>query len=302
MKTDKELYKLFAACPELLFEAANCDPGDTYKMVSITLKEFERRSDGFLEPLSDDSPVYFVEFQAYWDDTIYHRLILEMSTYGVENPKRDIRGILVFTDENLDHKTSPWHELTKSEKNVFHVVYLKKYLDELEKKEPNHPLVSAFKPYREENKQELKKNAKKWYRNISESSLPDTVKENFEMVFTRWMQERFVNLSYEEVSKMFVQLTPLEETRSYKELVAIGRKEGKKEGEKEGKKEGNKEGMQKIIARLMARKFNISVQRVSPRLRPLRTKDIEELGEHLLFMDSYEDAFQWINDRKKNIK
>jgi len=149
-----------------------------------------------------------------------------------------------------------------------------------------NPLVAAFKPYREENNQVLEKNARKWYRNITESPLPDTVKNNFEMVFTSWMQERFVNLSYEEVLKMFVELTPLEETRSYKELVAIGKKEG----------------MQKIIVRLMARKFNINVQRVSPRLRPLRTKDIEELGEHLLFMDSYEDAFQWINDRKKKIK
>ena len=32
------------------------------------------------------------------------------------------------------------------------------------------------------------------------------------------------NLSYEEVIKMFVELTPLENTRSYKELVAIGEK------------------------------------------------------------------------------
>jgi len=31
---------------------------------------------------------------------------------------------------------------------------------------------------------------------------------------------------------MFVELTPLEKTRSYKELVAIGKREGKKEGEK----------------------------------------------------------------------
>lgn len=47
MKSDKELYKLFSSCPELLFNAANSKPCDTYKMVSITLKEFERRSDGF---------------------------------------------------------------------------------------------------------------------------------------------------------------------------------------------------------------------------------------------------------------
>jgi len=56
--------------------------------------------------------------------------------------------------------------------------------------------------------------------------MPDPVKENLESVFSRWMQERFKKLSYEEVIKMFVELTPLENTRSYKELVAIGEKKG----------------------------------------------------------------------------
>jgi len=31
-----------------------------------------------------------------------------------------------------------------------------------------------------------------------------------------------------------------------------------------------------------------------PRLNPLRTKDIMELGENLLTMSSFEDAFKWI--------
>ena len=118
------------------------------------------------------------------------------------------------------------------------------------------------------------------------------------------------NLSYKEVAKMFVELTPLEKTRSYKELVAIGKKEGRKEGKKEGKeegikegiKEGKEEGAKRLIAPQMAQKFGIKVQRVTPRLRSLRTKDIMELGENLLTMNSFEDAYQWINVRKKQIK
>ena len=294
MKTDKELYKLFSSCPELLFEAAKCKPLDNYKMVSITLKEFERRTDGFLQPESEDSPVYFVEFQAYWDDTIYHRLILEMASYGVENPKREIRGILVFTEKNLDKKTLPWHELTKSNKNIFYVVYLKDYLEELEKQDPDNPLVSTFKPYLEKNEHKIKTKAKKWYKNIKQSPLSYQVKESFGSVFTRWMQERFPKLSYEEVTKMFVELTPLEETRSYKELVAKGQVIGEKIGEKKA--------AQRLIARQISKKFDINIQRISPRLRPLRTDDIMELGEHLLAMNSYEDAFQWINNRKQKIK
>jgi len=41
----------------------------------------------------------------------------------VEHPKRDIRGILVFTHKNIDKKTLPWHELTLSKKEVFKVIY-----------------------------------------------------------------------------------------------------------------------------------------------------------------------------------
>jgi len=39
---------------------------------------------------------------------------MEMAAYGVENPKRDIRGILAFTHKEIDKKTLPWHELTLS--------------------------------------------------------------------------------------------------------------------------------------------------------------------------------------------
>jgi len=314
MKTDKELYKLFSSCPELLFEITHSKPSDTYKMVSITLKEFERRTDGFLEPKSNKSPVYFVEFQGYMDDSIYHRLIMEMAAYGVENPQREIRGILVFTHDQLDKKTLPWHTLTQHKNQMFQVVYLENYLNELEKKDPNHPLVATFKPYRINDKQILKKNAKSWYRRIKQSALPEPVKDTFESIFTRWMQERFVNYSYKEVTEMFVELTPLEKTRSYKELVAIGKKKGEKIGEKRGQKVGEKRGekrgqkigeqkaTQRLIARLVANKFKINIQRVAPRLRSLRTKDIIELGDHILSMNSYEDAFQWIDDRKKKIK
>ena len=94
MKTDKELYRIFSDYPELLFDIADLQPDDTYEMISITLKGFERRSDGFLQPKSEDSPVYFVELQAYYDDTIYHRTIMEMAAYGVQNPKREFEAYL----------------------------------------------------------------------------------------------------------------------------------------------------------------------------------------------------------------
>ena len=92
---------------------------------------------------------------------------------------------------------------------------------------------------------------------------------------------------------MFVELTPLEKTRSYKELVAIGKKEGKKEGKEEATRQ--------IITRIVANKFNINSQRIAPRLRVLRTRDMIELADQIFSMNSFEDAFHWIDERKKSI-
>ena len=70
----------------------------------------------------------------------------------------------------------------------------------------------------------------------------------------------------------------------------------------EGKKEGERLAAKKLIAKLMAKKFNINLKRVMPRLNPLRTDDIMELGEYILVMKTFDDANQWINARKKKIK
>ena len=69
MKTDRELYRLFAARPDYLFACAGIKIFGTCEMKSVTFKEFERRSDGLPEPISDSDPVYLAEFQAYADNT-----------------------------------------------------------------------------------------------------------------------------------------------------------------------------------------------------------------------------------------
>lgn len=250
MKTDKELYKLFASEPELLFECAGIKISGSYEMKSVTFKEFEQRSDGFLEPDSDKEPVYIAEFQAYKDDAIYHRVIMEMAAYGKIHPGKDVRGIIVFTTSKFDPETMPWHELSKSDKNLLNIVYLDDFLDKLEQQEPDHPLVAVFKPWRIEDTEILRKNAKTWYKNIEKSKLDKDARENFYSVFIRWMQERFKNLKYEEILNMFVEMTPLEETVSYKEIFAKGMADGKTLGKTEGKTEGRYETIGEELERL----------------------------------------------------
>jgi len=49
-------------------------------------------------------------------------------------------------------------------------------------------------------------------------------------VFQSWLIARFKTLSLEEILTMLGELTPLEETRAYKELVAKGMAIGRQEG------------------------------------------------------------------------
>jgi len=52
-------------------------------MKSITLKEFERRTDGIFAPKDSESPTYVMEFQAQMDVNIYHRVAMEMASYAM---------------------------------------------------------------------------------------------------------------------------------------------------------------------------------------------------------------------------
>ena len=70
----------------------------------------------------------------------------------------------------------------------------------------------------------------------------------------------------------------------------------------EGEKKGEKKAAKKLITKLMAQKFGIKMNRIAPRLRSLRTQDLMALGENLLAMNTFEDAHQWIKNRKKMIK
>ena len=98
----------------------------------------------------------------------------------------------------------------------------------------------------------------------------------------------------------------ISQTMVGQELLKEGEKKGEKIGKEIGKeigqKIGQKKATKKLIAMQMAEKFNINTRRVMPKLEPLRINDMMELGKDILSMDSYEDAYQWIDERKRLIK
>ncbi|KPA10043.1 transposase [Candidatus Magnetomorum sp. HK-1] len=93
MKTDKELYKIFSAYPNYLFKCASIRKKTTYTMQSVTLKEFERRTDGLLAPKDPKAPTYITEFQAQKDANIYHRLAMEMAAVFKPLFEKDLNAL-----------------------------------------------------------------------------------------------------------------------------------------------------------------------------------------------------------------
>ncbi|CAK0768317.1 hypothetical protein CCP4SC76_5010010 [Gammaproteobacteria bacterium] len=71
------------------------------------------------------------------------------------------------------------------------------------------------------------------------------------LIFRAWFFERFDNLTRKEVWAMFNALTPLEETRAYREILA----EGEVKGEARGEARGIVKGKADDLKRLLSRKF-----------------------------------------------
>ncbi len=80
-------------------------------------------------------------------------------------------------------------------------------------------------------------------------------------------------------------LTPLEETRAYRELVGIGIEKGKQEGLKEGKEEGEKLGRRKealtILTKQLRRRFGALPRWASARLRQADAEQLEAWAERI---------------------
>lgn len=88
MKTDTLFYEMFQAAPQTFFELLQITPPCPYRFESVTVKTSEKRIDGVLEPSEAGQPIYFLEVQAFPDNTIYWRVMREVSTYFEQRPAR----------------------------------------------------------------------------------------------------------------------------------------------------------------------------------------------------------------------
>jgi predicted transposase YdaD len=82
-----------------------------------------------------------------------------------------------------------------------------------------------------------------------------------------FLHERFVSLTAEEILAMITHLTPLEETRAYRDIFGKGEAKGKIEGKAEGKAE--------TLLRLLRRRFGVMPQWAERRISAASTEQLD---------------------------
>jgi predicted transposase YdaD len=197
-----------------------------------------------------------------------------------------VRGCVLFAEAALDPRTEPWHSLLERDARApLRRVYLSEVLRGLAREAPGHPLLDVFLPYLEDDLERLRRRAPAVYSHLKTAVLPPPVRQSCLDVFQSWLMLRFETLTLEEIHAMLGQLTPLEETRAYKELVAVGEAKGRQEG---------RQREERLILRLLHRCIGPVSAAQQARIAALPIEQLEDLGESLLDFAGPNDLNAWL--------
>lgn len=224
MKTDKQLFQIFATMPEWLFDLTGLPSPGTCEMRSFTVKELQRDPDGVFVPLDVQQPLTVAEFQFQWDENIYTRIVIEMAAVQEAHAQRPVQGVIVFGKPGLDPRTAPWTQVVQS-------VLLQDVLNDLRQRQPQHPLVSVLEPLLEPDDDTLESTAAGHYRALKQCDLDERRREVLLDVFVNWLEQRFQQKSKKEIETMLspYELPDIRDTQSGRDLIAIGKLEGLEE-------------------------------------------------------------------------
>ena len=279
MRTDALFYELFQTAPQTFFELLQIVPTCTYRFESITVKASEKRIDGVIEPSDEQQPVYFLEVQAFPDDTIYWRTLREVATYFEQRPARNDnwQAVVLWLDKADDPGLRTLKPLTYKPASRLISADLIKLL----KKLPETSLVlNVLRPLLAKSEREVRKHVVQWVTNIRQTpNLDPQTEEKLVAILSQLIEQKFKSLSYKELAAM-LRLTPLEETISGQELI--------------------KNERVKTLARQLTRKFTLStelVETLNLELDQLDPATLEQLLDLVLDFATYEQVEQWITDR-----
>jgi predicted transposase YdaD len=279
LKTDPLFYELFQAAPQTFFELLQITPPCPYRFESITVKASEKRIDGVLEPADPSQPFYFLEVQAFPDDTIYWRELREVATFFEQRPQlknREWQAIVLWLNKDDDPGFGTLRLLTRKPKPKL----ISLDLIQLLKKLPETSLaLNVLQPLLAENEGEVRQHVVQWVENIHQATAQDaTLEERLIGVLSQLIEEKFKNLNYKELSHM-LRLTPLRETASVQEVI--------------------KEERIDLLLNQIEVKFGISseiAEAVAVDLAKLDMNVLKALFRQLLRLETFEQVEVWISD------
>ncbi len=279
METDKQLYRIFGAEPEWVFQLAGLPSVGKCAMRSLTVKTLERRTDGVIVPQAPDPPLSVIEFQFGENRHIYTRIVQKMAAVQEEFEMRAVQGIIFFGDERFDPQTKPWSSVVQS-------IILPEGLRHLAERSPEHPLVAAFQPLLAERESELEQKAGGFFRSIRCSKLKKGVKEALEEVFLSWLLQRLPNRTKQEIEKMLVgELPELVETRAGRDILKIG------------KEQGLAEGLAESVVIVLEAKGGRLTKSLRQRIRRLTSEQLRELLAEAATWESVDSVEVWLAKR-----
>ena len=180
MKTDKQLYAIFAAQPEWIFELTEQSSPGECELKSVALKAIDQTADAVIVPRRETSELTVIEFQFQDDPEIYARTAIEMALLQQQHGMRRVRGMVFFRYASHDPKTEPWCDVIQS-------YTLRDLLERLAERRPDHPLVAVFQPVLMTSDSALEARAAEFYTQIKYSELESRVKSTLEDVFVNWL-------------------------------------------------------------------------------------------------------------------
>ncbi|MEZ5299991.1 MAG: DUF2887 domain-containing protein [Verrucomicrobiales bacterium] len=237
METDHTFYELFSHRPEWLAALTGVDLPKIKEAHALSFKAAEARCDLVLEPVDSREVHTLVEFQFYFDWSIFNRtelsrqllwrkLNLQDDCRRRRYRPRAVQSLVIFGSPK---------QIPPTDSCGAAVFVFDDLLDALRDREPNSPLLPVFSPLFD-SAAHLEKNAKIHYRQIVDRrDLSDADRRLLTEIYLRLIAQRFKDKSPELLRKMIAELTPLAETSLGKSLLAEGRAEGRAQGQLEAR-------------------------------------------------------------------
>ena len=282
MQTDKELFRIFRACPEMIFLLAHLPAPRGCKLTSTSVKALERTMDGLVTPEDPAEPLTITEIQFQRSLDIYPRIIVEMAVVQQQHAMRLVQGIICFAEAHLDPATEPWKS-----SGLVRCVYIKEELQQIERHTPTHPLVAVLKPIFEPSEDTLEKEADVHYRHLQRSELSPERREALCEVFVSLLTQRLRRRTSQYIA-MILELPDIRDTVCGQELIA--------EGEVKGRAEGEVRQLREKLRLFAIRKFGPIPSDATSQIQKLNLAQGDELFDRLFEMTEFGDLERWLHE------